>query len=76
MVMKCQRLCPPYNAKRQRSAQVRAHAGVVEELDTVEFEGSPDGVKITAARARYNVEFFRPRDRGFRHAAELGKILY
>src|SRR4029453_865491 len=60
----------------QRSAQAGAHAGMVEELNTVELEGGADGVEIAAAGAGNRVEFFRPRDGGFRYAAELGKVLY
>ena len=44
------------------SAQAGAHAGVVEEFDAVHFKRSADRIKVTAAHAGNDVEFFRARD--------------
>src|SRR5215467_1808392 len=49
---------------------------MVEELDAVELEGGADGIEIAAAGAGHRIEFFRPRDGGFRYAAELRQILH
>src|SRR5215468_721658 len=49
---------------------------MVEELDAVELEGGADGIEIAAAGAGHRIEFFSPRDGGFRYAAELRQILY